>query len=430
VSLLARLACPIKSATVIRPFFYVGSLRRLQHALLQHVTRHNEKPCTTFTAKTYSVSKRRTLIMNNYISLISSFVRPAVILVCAMLLFNLPTLIYKIGMLLRGILYLAFCNDKSWKKPQDPFLVLEPMLKIEKEAGEESINLERKTIYLVRHGESTWNDTFNKGSHRSAMMFAIGFIPGLIKALFFEMYLILSGKLDSWFYDSPASHLGLQQVKELSKFLQNSDSSSKTRNDTIAKHVAILRASPEAPPSKLLCSSLRRAVTTLAGGFKDRLARRPQEKILVIPSLQEISRNPDTLSITPAHTQIQASWIDTTSNIADFQSIYLNQLDMSLHAGNKPLGTNGLKRMREFCNFVFSPNCPEQYVIVCGHSIWFRYFFKTFLPYQEDHVGKTKKIVNCGVVALSLIKATRRPSGQPTYMIDPKSVEAIYGGFH
>ena len=49
---------------------------------------------------------------------------------------------------------------------------------------------------VSRNTESTWNDTFNKGSHRSAAVFAIGFIPGLIKAFLFELYLILSGKLD------------------------------------------------------------------------------------------------------------------------------------------------------------------------------------------------------------------------------------------
>lgn len=367
--------------------------------------------------------------MKHYISLFSSFLRPAVILVCSMLLFNLPTLLYKIGMFLQGLLYLVLCNDKKWKKPQDPILVVGPMLQKEKESEDtttSSNNVERKTIYLVRHGESTWNDTFNKGSHRSQIAFAIGFIPGLIKALLFELYLILSGKLDSWFYDSPASNLGLSQIKDLAAFLKQDNGKD---DDKLSQHIAILEASPDAPPSKIICSSLRRAVTTMVGGFKDRLARRPREKILIVPALQEISRNPDTLSITPAHTQIQASWIDKTSRLINFQSTYINQVDMSLHAGNKPLNTNGLKRMRDFCQFVFSPSCPEQYVVVGGHSIWFRSFFQTFLPYGDNHVGKKKKIVNCGVVAVTLIKATR-PSGQATYMIDPQSVEVIYGGFH
>jgi hypothetical protein len=125
-------------------------------------------------------------------------VRPALILICAMMLFNLPTLMYRIGMFLRGILYLLFCNDKKWKKPQDPFIVIGPILQKEKELDHTADDdvIERKTIYFVRHGESTWNDTFNKGSHRSQNSFIIGFIPGLIKSLLFELYLTLSGKLD------------------------------------------------------------------------------------------------------------------------------------------------------------------------------------------------------------------------------------------
>lgn len=58
--------------------------------------------------------------------------------------------------------------------------------------------MEKKTIYFVRHGESTWNDTFNKGSHRSALVFVIGFIPGMIKAILYELYLVLSGKMDRY----------------------------------------------------------------------------------------------------------------------------------------------------------------------------------------------------------------------------------------
>jgi len=219
----------------------------------------------------------------------------------------------------------------------------------------------------------------------------------------------------------------LNQVEDLSRFLKSN--TDLQENDTLAQHVAVLKASPDAPPSKILCSSLRRAVSTIAGAFKDRLARRGSEKILVLPSLQEISSNPDTLSITPAHTAIQASWIDKTCAICDFQSTFINQVDMSLHVGNKPIGTNGLKRMREFCNFVFSESVKENYVIVGGHSIWFRSFFRNFLPFKVDHVGKQKKVVNCGVVAFTLIKVVR-PSGQPTFMIDPKSIDVVYGGFH
>lgn len=102
---------------------------------------------------------------------------------------------------------------------------------------------------------------------------------------------------------------------------------------------------------------------------------------------------------------------------------------MSLHTGNKPVTSNGLMRMRDFCDFVFSPSVKEEYAIVGGHSIWFRSFFKTFLPYDKDHVGKNKKVVNCGVVAFQLIKV-QKSKGPATYMIDPESVDVIHGGFH
>lgn len=72
------------------------------------------------------------------------------------------------------------------------------------------------------------------------------------------------------------------QVDELAVFLKKTP----TKDD--ADLVAVLRADPGAPPSRILCSSLRRAVSTLACGFQERLARRPEEKVLVVPPLQEI----------------------------------------------------------------------------------------------------------------------------------------------
>ena len=227
---------------------------------------------------------------------------------------------------------------------------------------------------------------------------------------------------DSWFYDSPLSYLGLSQVDDLATFLRE-----KPISDPEGEHIKILRADPGAPSSKILCSSLRRAVSTVAGGFADRLSRRPDEKILITPSLQEISRNPDTLSITPPHTLIQASWIEKTSKLCDFQEIFNSQVDMSLHTGDKPVNTNGLRRMTDFCEFVFSPSVKEDYVIAGGHSIWFRYFFNMFLPYSVHHPSKDKKLVNGGIVTFELLKAETRKGTK--YMVDPKTIKVIYGGF-
>jgi hypothetical protein len=228
--------------------------------------------------------------------------------------------------------------------------------------------------------------------------------------------------LNSWFYDAPLSYLGLEQALELSDFLK-----SPTIEGPEAEHVKIIRSDPGAPKSKILCSSLRRAVSTMAVGLNDRLSRRPTDKIVVVPCLQEVSRNPDTLSITPPHSTIQASWIEEKSTVCNFQKIFSNQTDMSFHTGNKPLNTNGYKRMLEFCELVFSDACAEEYVIVGGHSIWFRYFFNMFLPFSVELVCKKKKIVNGGIVTFELMKAETRRG--PKYMIDPKTVKVVYGGF-
>lgn len=282
--------------------------------------------------------------------------------------------------------------------------------------------VERKTIYFVRHGESTWNDTFNKGKHRSALVFVLGFVPGIIKATVYELYLLLSGKMDSWFYDSPLSYLGLKQVDELALFLEKEG-----LRGPESEHVKILRCDPGAPSSKIVSSNLRRAISTLAGGLRERLSRRPADKIFVLSSLQEISRNPDALSITPAQSPVQASWIEKTSKVCKFQEIFATQVDTSRHTGNKPIKSTGYGRMTDFCKHTFSPAVREKYIIVGGHSLWFKSFFQNFLPYHIEHISKEKKIINGGVVVFELVKATTQYGDK--FMVDPKSVKVVYGGF-
>lgn len=229
----------------------------------------------------------------------------------------------------------------------------------------------------------------------------------------------------SWFYDSPLSSLGLTQVDELRSFLL--DTKNTTGPESV--HLKILRADPGAPSSKIVSSNLRRAISTLAGGLSERLARRPDDKILIVTALQEISRNPDTLSITPPHSPVQASWIEKTisTSMCDYPKLLSSQVDVSLHVGDKPINTNGLQRMQEFCDFCFSPSVNEDYIIVGGHSIWFRSFFNMFLPFSVHHVAKNKKIINGGIVTFDLLKAETKRG--PKYMIDPKTIQVIYGGF-
>jgi len=78
----------------------------------------------------------------------------------------------KAKMTAQGLLYMFFCKDKKWPKHPDPASFADAFRKP---------GVKRKTVVFFRHGESTWNDTFNKGE-RQKKEFIIGFVPGLIKS--------------------------------------------------------------------------------------------------------------------------------------------------------------------------------------------------------------------------------------------------------
>ena len=63
--------------------------------------------------------------------------------------------------------------------------------------------LKRKKLVFIRHGESDWNNVFNKG-------FNVSFFKRLAVAAFQEFFLFPSS--DSIFIDSPLNFEGIEQV--------------------------------------------------------------------------------------------------------------------------------------------------------------------------------------------------------------------------
>jgi len=61
-----------------------------------------------------------------------------------------------------------------------------------------------KRVIFVRHGESTWNDVFNRGF---GPMFPVRLVHGLVQ----EAGVLISRS--SYFVDSPLSKLGYKQAK-------------------------------------------------------------------------------------------------------------------------------------------------------------------------------------------------------------------------
>ena len=96
---------------------------------------------------------------------------------------------------------------------------------------------------------------------------------------------------------------------------------------------------------------------------------------MILQELQEISINPDALSITPAQGDCQAAFTDPKF----LKPYFEKRMDTSKLLGNKPIDSNGLKRLNAFAEFVFN-DVKKENIVAAGHSLYFRSFFKTFLP--------------------------------------------------
>merc|ERR1719414_2447839 len=140
-------------------------------------------------------------------------------------------------------------------------------------------------------------------------------------------------------------------------------------------------------------------------------------------SLQEISRNVDTLALTPAYTTPVVPRAEGAMKIMGdlLTHFYRTRLDKKLNAGNKTLKQKAVKRQEHFASWVFDQKVDC--IIVAGHSIWFREFFKSYLPKNCKHVAKNSKIVNCGCVAFDFYK------DGTVFHIHPNSIKEIRGGF-
>lgn len=334
--------------------------------------------------------------------ILASLWRPFLTLSLLAVLSN-PTAAFRKGQLFVWTLqYLILCNDKKWKKDKQHKEIVGKVVAV-------------KTIIFVRHGESLWNETFNKGD-RSVRDFLVGFLPNLIKAVAYEWYFWVSGASgESWFYDSPLSAKGVDQAYSIQRdFCQNAYL---TPKEEAMKHICLQKKN-----SIVVSSNLRRAIATIAIGLQDRWAEEKQkdDPILIWTCLQEISRNPDALSITPAHGTVAAAETDPV-----FMKEFCEQnCETKHHYGNKAVNGNGLTRLQEFCQLVF--DLQVENVVAGGHSLWFRSFFQTYL--FSEHVAQKKKIQNGGLVSFTLEKL-ETDTKEIAYRVDPSSITVLHRGF-
>lgn len=331
-----------------------------------------------------------------------------------LMIINRVVVLYKMKIYSQSFSYLFFSKDMKW--PVEPCAGAA----FEKACAASPGQVERKRFILLRHGESTWNETFNRGFAPAS------FIPRALTAIATETYLFLFGVKDSWFYDSPLTLEGIEQADEFRKFLATGEGAHTPEG---AEFVPIMRGDD---PSKcyLVSSNLRRALSTAAVALYDRLEKN-DEKLRVTSLLQEISRNPDTLCITPPKEQPNPSWIEHAYKALDIKKMYAKHTDMQNNGGNKPVTARGITRIKEFVHWAFAESGSADHIIVSGHSLYFRHMFRTFLPADAVSKGKTSKIHNGGAVAFTLERTPTKEGGINgyAYRMDPHSIVEIYRGF-
>lgn len=336
--------------------------------------------------------------------------------ICIVLVFGL-TFLPKARLAAWSVWYFLASGDKKLLKATDTAI------------DKANPDCRRVTIVFIRHGESKWNSVFNVGSKL--------LLPWrLLKALISELMVLFA--LDSIFFDSPLNSEGIKQACELKTFLASTPSGclgqgSWARPVTELSQediISIIRS--EVGRSKVVSSILKRAISTGAVCLNPRFLKTKdaQDKIHLMTALQEVSRNVDTLSLTPRGCLPQIpSGEASDKDVGDLIALHYNtRLDAKFNTGNKTLKQKALHRHEEFAKWAIDQKVDC--IIVCGHSIWFREFFKSYLPKSSDHEAKTKKMVNCGCVAFDFYRSSsvdRRQS--QVYRIDPEGVKVIYGGF-
>ena len=244
---------------------------------------------------------------------------------------------------------------------------------------------------------------------------------------------------DSIFLDSPLNKEGFGQALELGRYIdasgKNKDTTSGT-DESLSKTKDVLTAlrgdigsdGKQLVSSVMVTSNLRRSIATVVCCSWNRLMK-TGEKIHMFSGLQEISLNVDTKAMS------DSQGIPDIRRIRQYVPEYKEDepnlyLDPTAIHGNKTTAFNGLKRLKAFNEWAF--NRDEDVVIASGHSLWFKYYFLTYLSHGSTHDAMCTKIVNGGAVACVVHRGTMvNADGTTTtcYKVEEDSIVPVYGGF-
>lgn len=286
------------------------------------------------------------------------------------------------------------------------YMALAQDTKIKKPTGELPTGKASKiTIIFVRHGESTWNEVFNK---KPKLMLPLRLFLAMIAEL--KLLLLPQGSV---FLDAPLNDEGITQARQIDAFIKSSKASE--YRDLLDNGF-------------LVTSNLRRALETLLFGFKSRI-QRGSPTVTMWSCLQECSRNIDTQSVTAVSEQpVPTERVQNADSTV--ASWYNSRVSVKEYTGNKTLKSNAGSRIMEFCEKAFKSQ--QTCIIVAGHSLWFRNFFRMNIRTNTGALlatkAITKKIKNGGMIKFELSQF--QSPGQPNqYSVNPDSIKEVFLGF-
>lgn len=181
----------------------------------------------------------------------------------------------------------------------------------------------------------------------------------------------------------------------------------------ITHHIDILNR--KRYESTILCSNLRRTISSSFIGFYNRLHLH-NENIYVLDSLKEVSRNPDCVSLLPFYKKYI---------LTDMESFVHKDIE---NMSKRNININNNKKywniFTDTLNFIFQS--PDNIFIIFGHSLWISIFFKTFL--KTFHEAQLLKLQNSGILLFNVAKYIN-DKGEYEYEIMYNSIRVLYKDF-
>ncbi|VWU48556.1 conserved protein, unknown function [Hepatocystis sp. ex Piliocolobus tephrosceles] len=215
----------------------------------------------------------------------------------------------------------------------------------------------------------------------------------------------------------------IDSIKKNNKQNKNSDNSINNNcenedihkdiiNMDIQEHINVLNNKKY--KSVILSSNLRRTISSCFIAFYNRINKH-NETIHVLNSLEEISRNPDCLSLFP--------YYNNTYVATDIETFIHKDIDKLINNNIKIENNYINNKFIDTLSYIF--NNDNDIFIIFGHSLWFQFFFNYYL--KQRHIAKTNKIKNSGIVVFNMRKYSY--DDKEKYEIEKDSVRALYKGF-